>query len=231
MTAPRPILIVEDEDEQRVLLDEGLSLNAEFKVSAAATLSAADALLGIGDARFDAIILDLGMPDGDGHGYLAKLRKQGHTMPIIVVTGSCDEADVVRGLDAGASDYVTKPFRMNELLARLRAQLRIFDKSVNATFVIGQYSFQPAAKLLVDQAKRRLRLTSKEVEILKFLYQAGGKPATRSILLEGVWGYKSGVTTHTLETHIYRLRQKIEVNPTNCRILLTEAGGYRLNAA
>jgi DNA-binding response OmpR family regulator len=231
MTAPRPILIIEDEDEQRALLDEGLSLNAEFNISAAATLSAADALLGIEDARFDAVILDLGMPDGDGHDYLAKLRKQGHTMPIIIVTGACDEADVVRGLDAGASDYVTKPFRMNELLARLRAQLRIFDTSVHATFTIGQYSFRPAAKLLVDQAKRRLRLTSKEVEILKFLYQAGGKPATRSILLEGVWGYNSGVTTHTLETHIYRLRQKIEVNPADCRILLTAAGGYQLNAA
>jgi DNA-binding response OmpR family regulator len=231
MSATRPILIVEDDDEQRALLVDGLSPDAEFDVSVAATLSEADALLGVQDARFDAVILDLGMPDGTGLDYIAKLRKLGHAMPIIIVTGSCDENDVVRALDAGSNDYVTKPFGINELLARLRTQLRIFEKSESATFTIGHYTFWPAAKLLVDQAKRRLRLTTKEVAILKFLYQAGARPVTRPILLEGVWGYNSGAETHTLETHIYRLRQKIEINPADCRILVTAGGGYKLNAA
>jgi DNA-binding response OmpR family regulator len=231
MTAARPILIVEDDDEQRALLVEGLGLDNEFDVSVAATLSEADALLGVKDARFDTVILDLDMPDGSGHDYLVKLRKQGQTMPIIIVSGSCDENDVVRALDAGANDYVTKPFGINELLARLRTQLRIFEKSEGATFTIGHYSFQPAAKLLVDQAKRRLRLTNKEVAILKFLYQAGTRPVPRPILLEGVWGYNSRAETHTLETHIYRLRQKIEIDPADCRILVTAGGGYQLNAA
>jgi DNA-binding response OmpR family regulator len=231
MTAARPILIVEDDDQQRTLLIEALSLGNEFEVTAAATLNEADALLGAEDARFDAVLLDLGMPDGSGFDYLAKWRNQGHVMPIIIVTGSCDEAEVVRGLDAGANDYVTKPFRMNELLARLRTQVRIFEKSENATFTIGHYSFRPAAKLLVDREKRRLRLTSKEVEILRFLYRAGAKPVSRPILLEGVWGYNSRAETHTLETHIYRLRQKMEINPAACRILVTEGGGYQLNAA
>jgi DNA-binding response OmpR family regulator len=229
--AARPILIVEDDDEQRALLVGGLSLGNEFEVSAAATLGEADALLSAEEVRFDAVILDLDVRDGNGLGYLARLRNQGHAMPIIIVTDSYDEADVVRGLGAGAADYVTKPFRMNELLARVRTQVRIFEKSGSATFTIGHYSFRPAAKLLVDREKRRLRLTNKEVEILKFLYQAGAKPVSRPILLEGVWGYNSGVETHTLETHIYRLRQKIEIDPANCRILVTQAGGYQLNAA
>ena len=231
MTAVRPILIVEDDDQQRQLLIEGLGLDNEFQVTAAATLSEANALLGVEDARFDAVLLDLGMPDGSGLDYLAKLRKQGHVMPIIVVTGSCDEAEIVRGLDDGANDYVTKPFRINELMARLRTQVRLFEKSGNATFRIGHYSFRPAAKLLVDQEKRRLRLTSKEVDILQFLYRAGGKPVSRPILMENVWGYSSAAETHTLETHIYRLRQKMEIDPAECRILVTEGGGYQLNAA
>ena len=224
--AARPILIVEADPMQRQILAESLSLGGEFAVSLAATLSEADALLEAADARFVAVIIDPEMPDGNGHAYIAKLRQQGHKMPIIVVTASGDEADVVRVLNAGAVDYLMKPLRLNELLARLRAQLRVFDNSEHATFMIGQYTFQPAAKLLIDQAGRRLRLTNKEVQILKFLYRAGAKPVARSVLLDEVWGYNAGVTSHTLETHIYRLRQK-----TNCRLLVTDRGGYRLNVA
>jgi DNA-binding response OmpR family regulator len=138
-------------------------------------------------------------------------------MPIIMLTGADGEQDVVRCLDAGANDYIAKPFRVQELLARLRAQIRIFEGSEDAVFTIGPYDFRPAAKLLQDPKRgRKIRLTEKETAILKFLYRAK------------VWGYNSHVTTHTLETHIYRLRQKIEPNPAEARILLTEAGGYRL---
>ena len=144
--------------------------------------------------------------------------------------GSDDEADIVRGLDAGANDYIAKPFRLGELLARLRAQLRIFENSEDAVFVIGPYTFRPSAKLLQEpQRNRRIRLTEKEAAILKFLYRAGTKPVARQILLNEVWGYNAAVTTHTLETHIYRLRQKIEPDPTNARLLVTEGGGYRLD--
>jgi DNA-binding response OmpR family regulator len=231
MIAARPILVVDADPVQRQILAASLSLSNEFTVSVTATLSEADALLGAVHARFDAIIIDPDLPDGNGHSYLAKLRHQGHKMPIIVVTNSGDEADVVRVLNAGAVDYLMKPLRLNELLARLKAQLRVFDASEHATFMIGQYSFRPAAKLLTDQSGRRLRLTSKEVDILKFLYRAGAKVVTRAILLDGVWGYNAGVTSHTLETHIYRLRQKIEANPANCQTLVTDRGGYRLNSA
>ena len=136
----------------------------------------------------------------------------------------------MRGLDAGANDYIAKPFRLNELLARVRAQLRVFDNSEDAVFTIGPYLFRPSAKLLMEPARgRKVRLTDKEGAILKYLYRAGGKPVPRQVLLNEVWGYNSAVTTHTLETHIYRLRQKIEPDPSQLRLLLTEGGGYRLD--
>jgi DNA-binding response OmpR family regulator len=231
MTAARPILVVETDPAQRQILAESLGLGDESTVTITATLGEADALLGAVNAWFDAIIIDSDMPDGNGYSYIAKLRQQGHKMPIIVVSNSSDEADVVRILNAGAVDYLIKPLRLNELLARLKAQLRVFDASEHARFMIGQYLFHPAAKLLIDRAGRRLRLTSKEVDILKFLYRAGAKVVTRSILMDEVWGYNAGVTSHTLETHIYRLRQKIEPNPADCQMLVSGPGGYCLNIA
>lgn len=95
-------------------------------------------------------------------------------------------------------------------------------------FSIGPYTFRPSAKLLVNERGSKLKLTEKETAILRFLYRAGQKVVTREVLLAEVWGYNANVTTHTLETHIYRLRQKIEQDPSNARILVTEQGGYKL---
>src|ERR671929_151136 len=138
------------------------------------------------------------------------------------------DADTVLGLEAGANDYVVKPFRFAVLLARIRAQLRQHENSDDALFHIGPFAFRPGVKLLVDGKGRKIRLTEKEVSILKYLYRAGEKPIARDVLLREVWGYNAGVTTHTLETHIYRLRQKIERNPSQAEILVTEGGGYKL---
>ena len=230
MSGERPILIVDDDLTLQSTLIEQLQHEGEFNVTGAATLGEAGALLGTKDARYDAIILDVSLPDGDGRDLCANLRKQGMRMPIIMLTGSDDEADVVRGLDAGANDYIAKPFRLAELLARLRAQLRIFENSEDAVFTIGPYTFRPSAKLLQEPTQnRRIRLTEKEAAILKFLYRAGTRPVARQVLLNEVWGYNAAVTTHTLETHIYRLRQKIEPDPANARLLVTEGGGYRLD--
>ena len=230
MAAERPILIVEDDDALRETLVDQLAVDGEFTATQAASVQEAEAGLAEKDARFDAIVLDVGLPDGDGRDLCAWLRKQGHRMPIVILTGSDSEADVVRGLDSGANDYVTKPFKLTVLLARLRAQLRIFENSEDAVFTIGPYTFRPAAKLLQEPAKnRRIRLTEKEVGILKFLYRVGNRPVARQVLLNEVWGYNATVTTHTLETHIYRLRQKIEPDPANARMLVTEGGGYRLD--
>jgi DNA-binding response OmpR family regulator len=230
MSGERPILIVDDDTGLRAMLAEQLSVAGEFVAVEAGTAAEAEACVAARGARFDAMILDVGLPDGDGRDLCAKLRRNGLKLPIIILTGSDDEADVVRGLEAGANDYVAKPFRLAELLARLRAQLRMFENSEDAVFSIGPYTFRPSAKLLQEpQRNRRIRLTEKEAAILKFLYRAGTQPVARQVLLNEVWGYNAAVTTHTLETHIYRLRQKIEPDPTNARLLLTEGGGYRLD--
>ncbi len=230
MAGPRPILIVDDDEALRQTLAEQLAHDGEFIASEAATAAEAIARLAGEDARFDAIVLDIGLPDGDGRELCARFRKQGLRMPILMLTGADGEQDVVRGLDSGANDYIAKPFRVSELMARLRAQLRVFDNSEDAVFTVGPYTFRPSAKLLLEAARnRKIRLTEKEAAILKYLYRAGGRPVGRQILLNEVWGYNSAVTTHTLETHIYRLRQKIEPDPSNARLLVTEGGGYRLD--
>ena len=230
MPAGRPILIVDDETALRETLAEQLSVDGEFVVAEAATVAEAERLLTAKDARYDAVILDVGLPDGDGRDLCQRMRRMGLKMPIIILTGSDDDTDVVRGLEAGANDYIAKPFRLAVLLARLRRQLSSFENSEDAVFPIGPYMFRPAAKLLEERTKnKRIRLTEKEAAILKYLYRAGKKSIARQVLLNEVWGYNAAVTTHTLETHIYRLRQKIEPDPANARLLLTEAGGYRLD--
>jgi DNA-binding response OmpR family regulator len=231
MSAARPILIVEDDDAVRQMLVEHVAATGIFQSVEASTLSEATRYLDAAEARFDSIILDINLPDGDGRDFCAKMRQQGHKMPIIMLTGASTEEDIVLGLDSGANDYVSKPFRASELLARLNAQLRTFDSSENAVFTIGPYTFRPAAKLLVRADKnQKIRLTGKEVSILKYLYRAGDRVTSRQVLLNEVWGYNAGVTTHTLETHIYRLRQKIEIDPSDFCILVTVPGGYKLNA-
>jgi DNA-binding response OmpR family regulator len=226
-----PILVVDDDNALRSALIEQLVADGEFEPTEADCLAAAEAVMAAKDSRFDAILLDVSLPDGDGRDFCRKLRDQGVKVPIIMLTGSAEETDIVRGLDSGANDYIAKPFRLNELLARLRAQLRTFENSEDAVFTIGPYTFRPAVKQLLEPVKnKRIRLTDKETAILKFLYRAAGKSVARQVLLNEVWGYNAAVTTHTLETHVYRLRQKIEPDPASSRLLLTEGGGYRLNA-
>jgi DNA-binding response OmpR family regulator len=230
MASQHPILVVDDDNALRSALIEQLIQDGEFDPTEAQNLAEAEACIAKDHSRFDAMLLDVSLPDGDGRDFCKKLRKQGIKVPIIMLTGSAEENDIVRGLDSGANDYLAKPFRLNELLARLRAQLRTFEASEDAVFTIGPYTFRPAAKQLMELAKnRRIRLTDKETAILKFLYRAAGKPVARQVLLNEVWGYNAAVTTHTLETHVYRLRQKIEPDPAISRLLLTEGGGYRLN--
>jgi len=180
------------------------------------------------EAPYDLVILDVGLPDTDGRELCRIMRKQGVKCPVLMLTGHDSDADTILGLDAGANDYVTKPFKFPVLLARIRAQLRQHEQSEDAVFQLGPYTFKPAMKMLIDDQDRKIRLTEKETNILKFLYRATDGVVARDVLLHEVWGYNAGVTTHTLETHIYRLRQKIEPDPSNARILVTESGGYRL---
>ncbi|WP_372003024.1 response regulator transcription factor [Tistrella mobilis] len=232
MTAQKRILLIDDDPLLRQTLAEQLALYEEFAIEEAA--SGAQALekvkVALKSAPHDLVILDIGLPDLDGREVCRLMRRAGLKAPIVMLTGADTEADTILGLDAGANDYVTKPFRFAVLLARVRAHLRQHEQSDDAVFAIGPYQFRPAVKMLVtEDGKRKIRLTDKEAQILKYLYRAGDKPVPRERLLDEVWGYNAGVATHTLETHIYRLRQKIEPDPANARLLITEAGGYRLN--
>jgi DNA-binding response OmpR family regulator len=225
MTA-RTILLVDDDDDLRETLTEQLSLYDEFSV-----LQETTAAKGVERARatpIDLLIMDVGLPDMDGREAVKLLRKGGLKAPIIMLTGHDTDSDTILGLEAGANDYVTKPFRFAVLLARIRVQLRQHEQSEDATFNVGPYVFKPSQKLLTTDNGQKIRLTEKEAAIIRYLYRAEQKVVTRDVLLEEVWGYNSGVTTHTLETHVYRLRQKIERDPSNAEILVTENGGYKI---
>ena len=227
MAAKQKILLVEDDATLSEALLEQLSLHDEFLLSHAETGSAA--LDEVARVRFDLVLLDVGLPDIDGREICKLMRKQGVGAPILMLTGADSEADTILGLDAGANDYITKPFRFGILLARMRAHLRSHENSEAATLAIGTYRFRPAMKVLEDEgAGTKIRLTEKETNILKFLYRADNAPVPRETLLEEVWGYNAQVSTHTLETHIYRLRQKIEQDPSAADLLLTVEGGYCL---
>ncbi len=219
--------MVEDDRALRESLAEQLRLHQEFETTEAET--GAHALEHTRKGRFDCILLDVALPDIDGRELCRQMRQAGVRAPIIMLTGADSEADTILGLDSGANDYIGKPFRLGVLLARIRAQLRQHERSEDAVLAIGRYSFRPGAKLLLDdRAGRKIRLTEKETAVLKYLYRVAPSPTSRDELLGQVWGYNSGVTTHTLETHVYRLRQKIERDPSNAEILVTVAGGYRL---
>ena len=226
MPNARKILIVDDDTDLRDTLVEQLSLHEEFEASAVDT-GAKGASAAKANAP-DLVLMDVGLPDTDGREVVRSLRKGGFKAPIIMLTGHDTDSDTILGLESGANDYVAKPFRFAVLLARIRAQLRQHEASEDAVFSVGPYSFRPGSKMLTGANARKVRLTEKETAILRFLYRAGQLPVSRETLLQEVWGYNSGVTTHTLETHIYRLRQKIEKDAANPEILVTEAGGYKL---
>ena len=225
--AQQAILLIDDDEPLRQSLAEQLHPHEDFETYHAAT--GAEGLEASKNRHYDAIILDIGLPDMDGRDVCRIMRRNGVACPIIMLTAAEGDADTILSLDSGANDFVSKPFRIGVLLARLRAHLRQHAQSEDAVFTIGPYTFRPSAKILLeDGTERKVRLTEKETAILKFLYRAGQRVIDRETLLHEVWGYNPGVTTHTLETHVYRLRQKIEPDPSSAKILVTETGGYKL---
>ena len=226
MAQKQKILLVDDDEDVREALSEQFVMTEDFDVFEAE--SGTSALEEIGQDVYDLVILDIGLPDINGREVCRLIRKQGVKCPILMLTGHDTDSDTILGLDAGANDYITKPFKFPVLLARIRAQMRQHEQSENAIFTLGPYTFKPAIKILLTKDNKKIRLTEKETNILKFLYRATNEVVPRDTLLHEVWGYNAGVTTHTLETHIYRLRQKIEPDPSNASLLVTENGGYRL---
>ena len=227
MAQLKKVLLINDDEDLREALSEQLLMTEDFDVYEGR--NGAEALQKVKQQSYDLLVLDVGLPATDGRELCRLIRKQGVKCPIVMLTGHETDSDTILGLDAGANDYITKPFKFLVLLARIRAQLRQHEQSEDATFTLGPYTFKPSIKILVTADAKKIRLTEKETNILKFLYGAIEDVVPRDILLHEVWGYNAGVTTHTLETHIYRLRQKIEPDPSKASILITENGGYRLS--
>ncbi|HEX3993577.1 MAG TPA: response regulator transcription factor [Acetobacteraceae bacterium] len=227
MPSAKRVLLVDDDTMLSGSLAEQLAAEGDYAPVEAG--SVAEGRQKARDGLYEFMILDVSLPDGDGRKLCRALRDDGITCPIVLLTAADSDADTIEGLDAGANDYITKPFRFAVLMARIHAHLRNHEQSEEAIYRIGPYTFRPSAKLLLDSQDKKIRLTEKETNILKFLYRSGDTVA-RETLLHEVWGYNPAVTTHTLETHIYRLRQKIENNPGQAQILVTESGGYRLVA-
>ena len=227
MTSGRQILIVDDDSTLLEMLSEQLELHEEF--ASIGVANGSEALERAKQEYFDVIILDVGLPDIDGREVCKLMRRNGVRSPIIMLTGADTDADTILGLEAGANDYVTKPFRLGVLLARLRTHIRQHEMSEDASFSVGPYIFRPAIKVLQrNDGKKDVNLSEKENAILKQLYRAGDTVVTCEALYADIWDHSAALMTHTPQTHIYRLRQKIEENPSQPRILVSEHGGYRL---
>ena len=221
------ILLVEDDAEMRQALIAQLRLREDFLT--VAVEGGGDALARIGEEHFDIVLLDVGLPDLDGREVCRLIRRKGIQVPVIMLTGMDSDADMILGLASGANDYIVKPFKIGVLLARIRAHLRQHEASEDAAFVIGPYTFRPNMRTLRhNETKEEITLSEKENAILKYLYRAGDVVVGCDTLYSEIWDHSAALTTHTLQTHIYRLRQKIEEDPANPKILVSELGGYRV---
>jgi DNA-binding response OmpR family regulator len=221
------VLVVDDELIIRRLITEGLS--ASFDIRTVGSLAAAVTTLD--KERFDLVLLDVGLPDGDGIEFCAEIRRR-HHMPIIILTARADVEDVVAGLEAGADDYIAKPFRLPELAARLRAQLRR-SSARNEPEHESRIQIGP---LVIDDSLqdalvhgRSAGLTQTELTILKFLAARAGKAVSREAIFAHVWGSGAEHSEKILAVYIRRLRTKIEDVPAQPRLLRTVHGfGYSL---
>jgi DNA-binding response OmpR family regulator len=220
------LLIVDDDACLRANLRQQLAVEGFNDVFELGFI--ADFEMALSHANPDLILLDIQMPGGNGIDICQRLRHSGFAKPIVMLTTKGAEDDIVLGLEAGANDYITKPLRLDELIARIRTQLRQFRASDDTLFEIGDLLFVPANKMLHEIGSNQMQaVTEKETAILKFLYRALPNVVTKDELLAEVWGFQNGVSTHTLETHIYRLRQKIS-RLTKKQLVLTIEKGYRL---
>ena len=223
------IKIITIEDDQHLLetLIDQLSLEDDFDVHGAPNLAQGRDIIKQHDP--DLVLLDVMLPDGDGRDMCRWIRGEGYAMPILMLTGQDSEADTIDGLESGANDYIAKPLRLGELLARIRLHLKQYQNQENARIKIGAFHFIQGHKTLSHRdTGKTLNLTEKETAIIKYLLKKNGQVTPKAELLEEVWGYGDQISTHTLETHIYRLRQKINyVDDTP--FIVTKDNGYQLN--
>lgn len=224
---PRRILIVEDEPDIVRGLRDALSFEG-FTVEARGT--GADGLVAAADWQPDLVLLDLMLPDDNGYRVCEALRARDPAVPIIILTAKAQEADKVRGLDAGADDYVTKPFSVAELIARINAIFRRQNRlaSTDESFAIGPWTVNPR-KHTLTRGRVSKRLTFYELEVLKLLRERADEAVSREELLDKVWGVSVASTNRTVDNFIVKLRRKLEEDQKNPRHILTVYGlGYKL---
>jgi DNA-binding response OmpR family regulator len=229
MKRSRHVLIVGADAALRDTLAQPLESDGNFRVTD--TAGDAEAIMWMQERKplFDAIIVLSAAVSTDVNNFCMRLRRRGLRVPIVVLSDSLAEQDVVDALNAGATDYLVLPFRLAELKARLRAHIRDYENCEHAVLTLGPYHFRPGARLLHEPIEnRRIRLTQKEVTILKCLHRATGTPLSRQAMLREVWSYSAKASTQTVESHIYRLRRKIEPDPSRPSVILHDGGGYRL---
>ena len=227
MAQLKKILLIESDVDLREALCEQLNSTDQFEVFSSGDNT--ETLEQLRGQTYDLIIIDLHPLNKDSREVCRLTYSQDVKCPILILTEKNKASNTVFGQDARASDYIVKPFKFPIFMARINILLRRYEQSNDGTFILGPYTFHPIRKLLRNKINEDIRLTEKETDILKFLYHNSDKVVQRDTLLREVWGYNNQVTTHTLETHIYRLRQKIERNPSVAELLLTDSGGYRLN--
>jgi two-component system KDP operon response regulator KdpE len=221
------VLIVDDEPAILRFLRTSLSAQGYQTIEAE---TGAQALTMLARSRVDVVVLDLGLPDLDGLEVLKRLRESGSSVPVIVLSSRADEPGKVKALDLGADDYVTKPFGMDELLARLRAALRhrLQQQGEKPVFHSGDLSVDIVRRIVTSRGQE-VKLTPREYDLLRLLVSHAGKVLTHKFLLREVWGAETDV--QYLRIYIRALRQKIELEPERPQHILTEQGvGYRLRA-
>ncbi len=227
MVKRKTILFVSEALLLKELLLDQLQKQGEYLLEE--SLSVTEAISIIVKEHFDCILIDSSLADVSLSNLCENIRQKGVRSPIVLVAEERGEDVAIAALDAGANDYVLKPFKINVLVAKIRSNIRQFEQSEFAILRFGRFSFKPGDKILLNNSsKEEVRLTDKETAIIKLLYLSGGEVVTRATLLEEVWGYNTTLTTHTLETHIYRIRQKVGNASSGQDFIATESEGYRM---
>jgi DNA-binding response OmpR family regulator len=221
------LLVVEDEPRMRMLLSDNLEFEGYQVTTVPSAEQAADWLE---KQAFALVILDVMLPGANGFELCERLRGRGIRVPIVMLTARAEESDRVRGLDLGADDYITKPFSIGELLARVRARLRrvALSPEAGSQVIFGDVTVHMQRRL-VTRRNRRVKLSAREFELLRYLIVHGGEIDTREQLLRDVWGYSDHTVTRTVDNYIAKLRFHLERRPHEPRYIVTLHGsGYQL---
>ena len=220
------VLIVEDDARIASFLEKGLTAEG-YSVTTAGTAQEADAALQLFDRQLDLVLLDLGLPAGDGEDILRRIRRRGSIVPVIVLTARAEVADRVRGLDAGANDYVTKPFAFEELLARIRAVRRAIEAPANTELIVGDLRLDTLSKV-AWRAGRRIDLSPREWALLELFMRNPTRVLTRTHILSKVWQYDLDPGTNVVDVYVGYLRRKINRDGHEPFIFTIRGAGYRL---